>query len=69
MSPWCDPRESSKLLLIHRAQLRVDGREGRLFTRKLLVKVRSIGSALDSREVRWWNTFMVDIVKVDVLEE
>ena len=69
MSPWCDPRKASEFLLIHSAQLRMNRCKGRLFTRKLLVKVRSIGRSFDGREVRWWDTFMVDIVKVDIFEE
>jgi hypothetical protein len=47
----------------------MDRRQGRLFAREFLVKVRGIGRSLDSGEVGWWDSFMVDIVKVDIFEE
>lgn len=63
------PREASKLLLIRLAQLRMDRSQCGLLPCKLLVKIASVSSITDHREVWWWDSFMIDIVKVDVAEE
>jgi hypothetical protein len=47
----------------------VHRRQRRLLARKLLVKVAGIRRVSDSREVRRRDTFVVDVIKVDVLEE
>jgi len=40
-----------------------------LLSGELLVEIGSIGSALDSWEVRRWNPLMVNIIEVDIFEE
>lgn len=69
MSPWGDPRESSEFLLIRCAQLCVDWSQGRLFPCEFLVEIGGIGRSLDCWEVGWWDSFVVDIIKVDIFEE
>jgi hypothetical protein len=69
MSPRSDPRESSEFLLIGGAQLSVNWSQGWLFPCEFLVEIGGIGCALDSWEVWWWDPLVVDIVKVDILEE
>lgn len=41
----------------------------RLFPRKLLIKVGRVGSIADGREIGRRDPLVVDIVKVDILEE
>jgi hypothetical protein len=47
----------------------VDRGQGWLFPGELLVEIGSIGCALDSREVRWWDPLVVDIIEIDIFEE
>jgi hypothetical protein len=63
------PREPNKLLLILSTQLRMYRSQSRLFPRKLLIEITSIGCGSNNREVRRWDTFMVNIIKVDIFEE
>lgn len=56
-------------MLVRRAQLRVNRRQRRLLAREFLVEVGRVGRAFDGREVRRWDPFVVDIVKVDIFEE
>jgi hypothetical protein len=36
---------------------------------EFLIEVGGIGCALDSREVRWWDPLVVNIIEIDILEE
>lgn len=56
-------------MLVLCAELCVYRRQSRLFPSELLVKVRGIRRVSDGREVWWWDTLVIDIVKVDILEE
>ena len=47
----------------------MDRSEGWLFPGEFLVEIGSIRCALDGWEVRWWDPLVVDIIKVDILEE
>lgn len=69
MGPRGDPGEPGKFLLVGGTQLRMHRRKSRLLAREFLVKVGRIGCALDRREVRRRDPLVVDIVKVDILEE
>ena len=40
-----------------------------MFPGEFLVEIGGIGGALDSREVRWWDPLVVDIIEIDILEE
>jgi hypothetical protein len=47
----------------------VDWSEGWLFPGEFLVEIGSIGCALDSREIRWWDPLVVNIIEIDIFEE
>lgn len=63
------PREASKLLLVRLAQLRMNRSQCGLLPCKLLIKIASVSSITDHWEVWWWDSFVIDIVKVDIAEE
>lgn len=67
--PRRDPAEARKLGLVLGSELRVDGREGRLLARELLVEVGRVGRVADRGEVRRRDALVVYVVKVDVCEE
>ena len=69
LGPWSDPREPGEFLLVRHTKLRVYGRQRRLLSRELLVKVGGIRRIADGREVWRWDSFMENVVEIDILKE